>query len=199
MIHLRISSRDRKTLIGGGIVVLSVLMIARGGPAWLRWRSEVEATTNSALAEASAAARTVGRSRSVDGAIRNAELRKMEVSPAFVNGSGIASAAITLASVVGEAATTNGVRIGSLQASGDSAASQSGGVALVRVRGDAIGRLVEVGHFFAALESGVPLITVRELSVSQAQSSGATGRPDALRVQFVIEALAHFDTVGERQ
>jgi hypothetical protein len=123
----------------------------------------------------------------------------MEVAPAFVNGSGVAAAAANLASVVADAATANGVRMGALQPSGDSAALESGGVAHVKVRGDASGDVTAVTQFLATLEGGLPLIAVRELSVTQGEQGASPERPESLHIEFVIEALAHFERAEQRK
>jgi len=198
MIEFLVSARDRKTLIIGGIAVLSLLVIGRGAPAWYRWRSNAAASTRVVLADASEATGSVSRSLEVDAAVRRAEVKRMEVSPAFINGSGVAATAATLASVVSDAATTNGLRLGALQASGDSAGAKSGGLVHLRVRGDATGDVTAVMGFFAALESGVPLIAVREVSVTQGEPNASADKPESLHVEFALEALAHLAPMEER-
>lgn len=196
MIELRIDSRDRKTAIVGGIVVLSLLMVSRGAPAWYWWRSNADESTRMALTEASEAVGSVNRARQVDSAYRRAELQRMEVTPALVNGSTVASAAANLAAAVVDAATGNGVQIGSLQTSADSATFESGRVAHVRARGEATGDVTAVTQFFAVLEGGLPLIAVRDLSITQAEPTAPLDRPESLRVGFVVEALAHIDPMA---
>jgi hypothetical protein len=63
------------------------------------------------------------------------------------------------------------------------------------VRGDATGDVTAVTQFIAALEGGVPLIAVREMSLTQADAnaSASSDQAESLRVEFVVEALAHFD------
>ena len=201
MIEFRVGARDRKIALIGGVVVVSLLVIGRGGPAWYRWRSNAAASTNVVLAAALEATGSVNRRLEVDAANRRAGLQEMAVSPAFVNGSGVATAAANLASIVGDAATANGMHLGALQASGDSAISRSGGVARIRVRGDATGDVTAVTKFLAALEGGVPLIAVREASLTQgdANASATAGTAESLRVEFVVEALAHFDPTEGKQ
>jgi hypothetical protein len=201
MIEFRFGARDRKVALVGAVVVVSLLLIGRGAPAWYRWRSNAAASTNVVLADVLEATGSVNRRLDVDAANRRAELQRMAVSPAFVNGSGVATAAANLASIVGDAATASGMHVGALQASGDSAVSRSGGVARVRVRGDATGDVTGVTQFLAALEGGVPLIAVREVSLTQADAnaSASAGQPESLRVEFVVEALAHFDPMEGHQ
>ena len=193
MMRFGLASRDRRTVMAGGIVILSILVMGRGAPAWNRWRTNAEESSRSALVEVSEARRSVSRWREVDAANRRAELQRMEVAPAFLNGSGVAAAGATLASVVSDAARANGVRMGALEASGESAVSEIGGVARVRVRGDASGDVRAVTQFLAALEGGVPLISVRELSLTHGELNVAANRSDPLRIEFAIEALARFD------
>jgi hypothetical protein len=199
VIDLRVASRDRKTAIVGGIVVLSLLGIGRGAPVWYRWQSKADEFTRVVLTEASEAAASVTRAREVAAAKRRAEMQKMEVVPAFVNGSVVATAASNLAAVVVDAATGNGVRMGSLQTSADSTALQREGVVHLRVRGEATGDVAAVTQFLAVLESGLPLIAVRELSVTQGEPTAPANRPESLHVRFVIEALGHIEPMDRSQ
>lgn len=196
MIQLGVGSRDRKTAIVGTIVVLSLLLVGRGLPAWHRWRINAKESTESVLAEASEVAGSVERAREVDAANRRAELLRIELAPAFVNGSTQATAAANLASLVADAATANGVRMGSLQGSADSAMSRSGNVVHLRVRGEGTANVTAVTQFLATLEGGLPLIAVRELSITQGDPRAPPDRPESLRVGFVIEALVHLDPMG---
>jgi len=191
--ELGVTSRDRRTAVVGGIVVLSLLLVGRGAPAWHRWRINARKSTESVLAEAAEVAESVDRARELDAANRRAELQRMEVRPAFVNGTTQATAAANLAAIVADAATGNGVRMGSLQTSTDSAISQGGTVVHLRVRGEGTGDVTAVTQFFAALEGGLPLISVRELLLTQGEPRAPPDRPESLHVGFVIEALAHLD------
>jgi len=194
--ELGVTSRDRRTAIVGGIVVLSLLLVGRGAPAWHRWRINAKKSTESALAEAAEVTESVDRARELDAANRRAELQRMEVSPAFVNGTTQATAAANLAAIVADAATGNGVRMGSLQTSTDSATSHSGTVVHLRVRGEGTGDVTAVTQFFAVLEGGLPLISVRELSITQGEPRAPPDRPESLHVGFVIEALGRLDPAG---
>jgi hypothetical protein len=136
---------------------------------------------------------SVNRAREIGAVHRRSDAQKKEVTPAFVSGSEVSTAAANLAAIVVDAANGNGVRMGSLQTSADSATLQSGNVAHVRVRGEATGDVSGVTQFLASLESGLPLIAVRELSVTQGEPTAAPDRPESLRVGFVIEGLARID------
>jgi hypothetical protein len=199
VIDLRVASRDRKTAIVGGIVVLSLLGIGRGAPVWYRWRGKADEFTRVTLTEASEAAASVKRAREVAAANQRAELQKMEVAPAFVNGSAVATAASNLAAVVVDAATGNGVRMGSLQTTVDSMTLQREGVVHLRVIGEATGDVTAVTQFLAAIESGLPLIAVRELAVTQAEPTAPADRSESLHVRFVIEGLAHIDRMDRNE
>jgi hypothetical protein len=187
------ASRDRKTAIVGGIVVVSLLVIGRGVPAWNRWRIENEESARVVLAQAFEVALSVNRAREIDAIHRRSGVQKIEVKPAFVSGSEISTGAANLAAIVVDVANGNGVRMGSLQTSADSATLQDGNVAHVRVRGEATGDVSGVTKFLASLESGLPLIAVRELSIAQGDPISPPDRPESLRVGFVIEALVHID------
>ena len=199
MIELKLAGRDRKTAIIGGIVVLGLLVVARGAPLWYRWRSNTAESASVAFAEAMVTKETINRAREIDVANKRADLQRMEIAPAFVGGSGAAAVAATLASVVADAAGESGLRMGALQATGDSVTGETGGVGKVRVRGEASGDVAGVTRFLAVLESGFPLVAVRELSLTQTQANASADQPELLRVEFVIEGLSHIEQAEERK
>jgi hypothetical protein len=56
-----------------------------------------------------------------------------------------------------------------------------------------------VTQFLAALESGLPLIAVRELSVTHGEPNLAPGRAESLHLDFVVEGLGRFDSIERRR
>jgi hypothetical protein len=191
VIDLKLGARDRRTALVGFGVVSSLLLLGRAAPAWYAWRHSVEESTRATLADAFTAKATVDRRGEIGPLSKRMELFRMEVAPVFVNGSGLTAASAALASVVAGAATLNGVRIGSLQANSDSSAAESGGVTRVRLRGEGSGNLRAVTHFLAALEDGLPLVAIRELSITREVSNASGGRVEALHIEFEVEGMTY--------
>lgn len=191
MIDLKLGARDRRTAIVGVGVVSSLLLLGRAAPAWNSWRNSVAESTTATLSETATAKATVDRRHEIGALAKRMELFRMEVAPAFVNGSGATAASAALASVVSGAATTNGVRIGSLQTNSDSAGAGSGSVVRVRLRGEGSGDLHALMHFLAALEDGLPLIAIRELSITREESNASGARAEALHIEFELEGMTY--------
>jgi hypothetical protein len=107
----------------------------------------------------------------------------------LVKGDTPSAAAATLASVISETAEEAGVKLGSVQVRPDSARAGTA-VTLVAVRADAVGDIRGLTLLLAEIEAGVPLLRVRELSVSQPAPAAPDTQAEALRVELLIEGLA---------
>jgi hypothetical protein len=193
MIGTRLSSKDRKTAFIGGTVILALVVVSRVAPAWYHWRSDAQQSATLARSAAFEAAATLRRRPKLGAAVKRAELEKMEVEPAFLDGRSTAVATANLASVVADAAAESGMRIATLETSDPLTKHEIRTVQRVGVRGEAAGDVRSVTEFLAILEERLPLIAVRELSVAQEQSAASEGRLGYLRVGFVIEGLARSD------
>lgn len=191
MIALQTSARDRRTAIIGFGVISLLLLLGRAAPAWYAWRAGVAESTRATIAELAAARATVDRREKIAGVAKRMELFRMEVAPALVNGPGVTAAAAGLASSVTDAATTNGVHIGSLQANSDSTLAVSGRVGHIRLRGEGSGNLHALTHFLASLEDGLPMIAIRELSITPQGSNAFGSRGKLLQIEFEVEALTY--------
>src|SRR5215218_5363706 len=118
-----ISARDRRTLAAGVGVIVTLLVVVRGIPAWRAWVHETRASATELVTNLHAARQ---RSRNFQGAARRADSlanAALGLAPALLDGESPAQATAALASYVSEAANTAGVRLGSVQLSADTAAA----------------------------------------------------------------------------
>lgn len=197
MIDMNLSARDRRTALIGLGIVSSLLILGRVAPEWYSWRERVEESTRATLLEASMAKATIDRRRDIGAEAKHAQLLRLEVAPVFVDGSSATAAAAAFASAIAGTATTNGIRIGSLQANSDSTAVDSGGVRRIRLRGEGSGDLHAVAHFLAALEDGLPLIAIRELSITREKSNAPGSQLESIHIDFEVEAMTYPHTGDE--
>ena len=67
------------------------------------------------------------------------------------------------------------------------------GLARVAVRASGIGDIAGVTRLLQDIESGVPLLAVRELSITQPEPAAPDGRAEALRFEVLVEGLARVE------
>ena len=181
------SPRDRKTFIGGAVVVTAVLVLGRGLPAWKRWDRSAHAEAVAAVTQASERRASLANAKRTVQLAGQIERQLLGVAPAFVHGDGPGAAA-ALASLVGDHAGVSGVRVGAISATADTGVHVD--VRHISVRGDVTGDVRGITQFLAALESGAPLLSVRELTITQSDLAADANHPETLHADFVVDAIA---------
>jgi hypothetical protein len=187
-VSLALSSRDRRTLaIGAGIIILLVLL-SRGIPAWRRW----DASTRAGAAEmATEAARAESPVRQLPAALDSLQARRgrfVTLGRGVLDGGSAAAAGASLASLVSGAAARSGVQLGSVQVRPDT--SGAGAFLRIVVQADGTGDLPAITRLLALLEGGPELLAVRGVSLTQPNPGGPAEQPEALRVELTVEGLA---------
>jgi hypothetical protein len=185
----RPSSRDRRAVALGAFVVGFVLFVFRVLPLWRSWDEDRRAAAAELAGEVE---RTRAGVRWLPGALDSVEARSRRVvalAPLLVPGNTPAAASASLASLVSGAAAKAHVDLGALQLRPDSAGETS--FTRVAVRGDATGDLPGILRMLSELEGGRELLVVRVLSITQPAAGGPGDQPEALRLEFSVEALAH--------
>jgi hypothetical protein len=188
--------REVRVLVTGITTIASLIVAGRGMPALYRWHERVTQRAATVRRELDGARARVRDSGAVRDSLAMRAKRMSALMPALVSRSAPAQAAGELAALIGDAAQEAGVRVASLQVRPDTA--RSSGYTRVAVRADLVGDVVGLSAMLAALESGLPLLDVRELSITQPELASSGGRPEALRVQLFVVGLAETRT-GRRQ
>ena len=111
----------------------------------------------------------------------------------ILRGATIPEAGASLASVVSDYADDRAIRLVSVQIRPDSAAK--GGLARVAVRAVGVGDIAGLTSLLRDIESGTPILAVRELAITQPDPAGPDGRAEALRFELLVEGIA---SVGAR-
>jgi len=182
-----LSRRDRRVLLLGVAIVMTLLLGARGIPAWLGWQREARAGAAELHAEAARALASVRGAASTHDSLIAREVRYLALVPGLLEGDSPASAAAALSSLLSGAAETEGVRVGSLQLRRDS--TSRGAFTRVAVQASLIGDIRSLTSMLTALEQGPELLAIRELSVTQPDVSAGDDRPEMLRVELLVEGL----------
>lgn len=187
----RISGRDRRTLVTGMIVILLLVLLGRGIPAWRRWDAGVRASAAEMAAEAARAEQTVRLLPPALDSLQARRARLVALGRGVLDGESTAASGAALASLVSGAAARAGVEIGSVQVRPDTAGA--GTFMRIAVRADGTGDLPAITRMLALLEGAPELLAVRALSITQPTPGGPAEQPEALRMEISVEGLALVD------
>jgi len=191
--------RDRRALIRGAGIVVGLLVLGKGIPAWRSWVVQAEAAA-SELAES--ADQAAGLSRALPALRDSLRVRSTQlnaVSATVVPGASPGSSAATLASLLGVAATDAGVKLGGLEPRADTGEPTLGATRArgahssfvhVSVHGEMTGDIVAITQFLASLEHGPAMLQVRSLSLTQADPAAPTTRMEILHGDLTVVGLA---------
>ena len=183
-----VSARDRRLLIFGSTVIGSLIGLARGIPAvraWERQKLDDAATTTADLATARNGRRMLPILRETLSA-RRARLAALDSG--LLSGQSPSAAVADLTAALEQFMTDARIKVSALQISTDSASPV--GVVHVRVRIAGTGDVIGLAAFLRAVEGGDTPLVVRELVVAQPDPAGADSRPEALRIEALIEGIA---------
>ncbi len=185
-----LSARDRRTLLVGSAVIASLVVLAKGVPAWRQWVAESRSGAEEQARAAASADALLAHATPMRDTLAARNVRYIALAPAVVAGNTLAEASATLASLVSSAASAAGVKLGAVQLR--SPADTGGRRAFVRVsvHADLVGDIHGVMAMLAILERGPARLRVRELTVTQPDASAPGDRVEALRADLTVEGVA---------
>lgn len=187
MTAIPIGRRDRRAVLAGIAVVVSLLVVARGLPALQQWQLESRESARALTQELASARATVARARLTHDSLVARQRRFIALAPLLLRGETPATGTAALASVISTAATAASVRLGPVQVRADT--TSRGVFSRVGVRAEITGDVRGVAAFLSILERGPTLIAVRELTISQVEPAAAIDRAEALHVALSVDAL----------
>ncbi len=184
---LGINKRDLRALLVGVTAMSSIIGLGKGIPALRDW----EARERSAATEAAGQLEIARRVAATGGAIRErgaraaSELATSDSS--LLRGASPAEAAGELALRLGRMADEAGAVLGPMSVRADSMFMN--GFAMVGVRLGVMADIEALMDLLQAVEGGDALMAVRELTVTQSDPTAPENRPEALRVEMLVQAL----------
>ena len=182
------SDRDRRTLVTGAGIIVALVLLSRGLPAWRRWDADTRASAAEMATEAARAEATVRLLPASLDSLQARRERYVTLGRGVLDGESTAAAGASLASLVSGAAARAGVQIGSVQVRPDSAGA--GTFMRIAVQADGTGDLGAITRMLGMLEGGRELLAIRQLSLTQPNPGGPAEQPEALRMDIVVEGLA---------
>lgn len=178
---------DLRVLIRGAVGVALILVVGRGIPAWRRWSADVMQRRTTAALERARAERLVAARKRTSQALDRSVTAYLALSQGFLKGRSPAEGAAALSALIADAAEANGVHLASMQPHADSASRTLLVPLTVSVSGT--GDVRGIAGMLGSLESGTPLVEVRELTIAQPDPAAAGDHMEALRVELTIRAL----------
>jgi hypothetical protein len=190
VIRLGLSARDRRTGVVGVSVMAALILLSRGVPAWRGWVSDARAGADEqSRAVADADALVAGAGVAHDSLVARDE-RYMALAPALVAGGTPAEASATLASLLSETASADGVKLGAVQLRPVADIGARRTFIRVGVHADVVGDITGIATLLATLERGPLRLRVREITVTQPDAAAPGDRAEALHAELTIEGLA---------
>jgi hypothetical protein len=197
---LRLSDRDRRTLIRGAGAIALLIGVGNGVPAWVALQHDTRASAAELAADAARADAEIAALPKLRDSLRARSARLNAIVPSLVAGDGPAASAAMLASLITDAANDAGTKLGALQPRVDSEprplGAGRGGVAAPRaftrvsVHGDVTADVLGLTQFLAELEHGPVLLVVRELGITQPEPAAPSDRMETLHAEFAVVGLA---------
>jgi hypothetical protein len=184
---IRMSTRDRRALLGGAAALILVLAISRGLPAYLAWQREARSEDAELRRALSSANSVIALSEATRDSTITRGRRVIALAPAILSGDTPNSAGATLAGVLSGAAAQSGVRLGAIQLRSDSLSRDA--FTHIGAHMEATGDIRGVAAMLGALERGPTLLAIRSLSITQPDLLAGDDRVEALRVELDVEGV----------
>lgn len=191
MIRIGLSARDRRTAIFGVTSVALLIGLSRGLPALRAWEHGTVAEATEVVARAAAARTSVRMLPVLRDSLRARRSRLDVIDSTLLSGASAAAAAAQLASLLDHLAMSARLAVTAMQLRADSAAPGSIVRVAVRVMGTSDVR--GLAAFLRAIEGNETPLAVRELNVSQPEPAAPDSKPEALRIDVLVEAVARID------
>ncbi len=188
MIAMSLSKHDQRVLLVGAVAIGGLFAVGRGWPRVSAW---TEGRRDSALASLRQDAQASDQASllPVYTDSLNARRRRLAaLDTMLIAGATVAEAGAALSNAVSDYADSHAVRVVSMQVRPDTIAVR--GYAHVAVRLIGVADVNGLTSLLSDIESGTPVLAVREIAITQPDPTVASSKPEALRFELLVEALA---------
>ena len=184
---MNLSTRDRRALTVGAVIVGALLLGSKGLPAWQRWSHASDASAVELRRQLAADSIRIARLPSTLDSLDARIERLRAARAALVVGETAQEGAAALGRVVTEAARVGQVRISGLRVTVDTAAA--GALLLVTVELTANGDVEGLSRLLGGIEGGSALLSVEKLNVEAATVETPDDAPEDLSIRMVVSGL----------
>lgn len=180
--------RERRTILVSSVLALLVLVPVRLLPAWRAHAEERRSAALETMVEVAAAEAGIASLPWLRDSLVARRERYLALAPRLLTGESPGAAAASLTSLVSGAAQGARLRVGAARVRTDTASA--GGFVRVRVEIELTGDIHGLAALLRMLERGPQLLRVDRLAVSQPEPAAPADRPESLRVELAVEAIA---------
>ena len=188
MTQSSMSSRDRRALVGGGLAISLLFVVARGVPAAARWERRRMADAARAGQQLAASSVDPDRLREARDSLSARRARLIAIDSALPSATSASAAVAALASMLEDLADSSSVHVAALQLRSDSLVS--GGTLEVSVRLNGIGDVTGIAGFLRSIAGARTPLAVRDLTITSPEPTAPGTKAEALRFDVLVVGLS---------
>lgn len=175
--------RERRVVIWGGVLVVGAVLALRVIPRTLRAVETLRVSTAEQVALRARAHSLLESREPIGDSLRQAFRQIVALAPRLVDGISGTEAQASLSSLLSMAAGRHAIRVVRVDPLPDSAIGVFNRVSIhAELEGDIRG----LSGLLRAIETRDPLLTVNALTVTVAETPGAPGQPEILRIELSV-------------
>lgn len=182
------SARDRRALVGGGLAISLLFVLARGLPAAAGWQRDRMANAVRASQLLAASSVDPGRLREARDSLSARRARLTTIDSTLPSATSASAAVAALASTLEDLADSSSVRVAAIQLRSDSVASA--GILEVSVRVNGIGDVTGLAGFLRSIAGARTPLAVRDLTITSPEPTAPGTKSEALRFDILVVGLA---------
>jgi hypothetical protein len=194
-ISLGMTRRDLRALVVGVTLMSSIVGLGKGIPALRDWEASERASATEAAGQLAVARRVAATGERIRARGARVAAESAASDSSLLRGASPAEAAGTLALQLGDMAEDAGAVLGPMSVRADSVFVN--GFASVAVRLGVTADIEALVGLLNSVEGGESLLAVKELTVTQGDPAAPSNRPEALRVEMVVQALVRPSPVAK--
>ncbi|HEX7980441.1 MAG TPA: GspMb/PilO family protein [Gemmatimonadaceae bacterium] len=185
---LALSPRDRRTLIGGALGMALIIVGSRVLPRWREWDQQARGSAAVLTTEVASLQAQLRLLPALRDSARIHTARARAVRERLIEAPTVGAAGAALATRVSDIADDLGIKVSAVQIRPDTLFRS--GYARVAVTLTAAGDVTHLSDLLETIEISDARLAVRELTVTPADVLVTDERPETLRFQVLVEALA---------
>lgn len=181
------SSRDTRALAAGSIVIALIFVGFKGYPAWRDWQQSLRVEATRRIVYAQRVSTTLNGFADQLDSLEARSKRLVDSRDSFIAADSLGAAPVRLQAIVSEAAAAAMVRVEAMQTRmlppSDSALPR------VELELKGIGDIAGVSALLRRVETGSPMLAIRQLRVRPHDVGSPADSPELLAISLLVEAV----------
>lgn len=182
-----LTARDRRTVLVGGVAILTLLALFRGLPAWRTWRDQTRLSARRVMTRAQRTDTTLAVLPLSLDSLQAQVQRLVAISAELQPGTTPAAVTSTFRSLIWDMAHASGVRLNVTHIRLDSASH--GPLPRIELKATAKADIIGLASFLRRLEGNTALVSIQSLTVRAEDPQGASNTPERLAIKLTVDGL----------